>query len=134
MGWQQYTKAEKIKVVVSSLGLLTLITLFVWGMFDEKGDVKNFEQNGKRTIGVVIDKYKSYKGGRRLKYYFHVNGNRFEGTKIRDTNHPTEIDDKRVVVYDPENPKSSRMLLHEPLRDSSDLKKYIGLPIVVHPD
>ena len=133
MAWAKYTKSEKRTVILSSLGLFALLILFIWGMIDEGEKQEILKLRGKRTIGKVYDSYKSYKGGKRLKYYFNIGSTRYQRTEIRNPNYPTSIGDKRVVVYDPENPKSNRMLLHEPIEDSSDLLKYLRSPIIINP-
>ncbi len=133
MGWNQYTRAEKLKVLVSTIGLIGLASAFIIGRLHEDRKQEILRLRGERTIGVVYGEYKPLKGGRQLKYYFIIRGKKYTYTETRDLHFPTDTGEMRVVVYDPEYPNRNRMLLHEPILDSIDLAGYIGKPIVVNP-
>lgn len=133
MGWNEYSKADKIKLVLSLFVLLGLVGAFILGKVDVDEEHELLVSKGERCVGVVFDRYKPYKGSRELKYYFYVGNKKYERTATSSKRFPTDIGDMRVVVYDPSDPILNRMLLHEVIMDSIDIQKYLNSPIVINP-
>lgn len=108
-----------------SIIILVALAVIAYNSFKKESEKEStLEKNGVRAVGYVIGKKKPYKGNWVLKYTFTVEGREYSNENLSDANYPTNVGDKRVVVYDPADPEVNRLLLHEPISDDLDLDDY----------
>ena len=108
-----------------SIIILAALAMIAYNSFSRENKKKeNLRENGIRVVGHVVDKKKPYKSNWILKYTFEVSGREYSNTSLSDANYPTNVGDKRVVVYDPVNPSMNKLLLHEAITEDMEQDDY----------
>ncbi|NQY09073.1 MAG: hypothetical protein HRT71_06100 [Flavobacteriales bacterium] len=119
-------KSDIIKIIFSSLGLLGLLALFLWGVNREEKMHDLLDNAGMLTEGITIES-KSRKRGEQVKYYYVVNGERFEYWRKIPVNNGTKMylkipNGKYEVTYDPQDPYYHRIDFDKSIDTPSNIK------------
>lgn len=94
-----------------------IIGFFVIRAARNKGSLK---ENQNYTVGICLDKYKGIKQPiPSVEFEYYISNKRYTQTQGFDPKlYHAVIGQKYLVIYSPNNPSNSRILLSEPLADS----------------
>jgi hypothetical protein len=106
------------KIIITIIGGMALIGLFLFGIMNKENKQELLEKYGRYEIATIQKKIRLYRGKEKVSYLFYVDGKEYKGSRLYyDSYGHVEPGYRFQIIYYPKDPTINKLLYDKRVKD-----------------